>query len=238
MNEIGTTNQKMRESWLDKTLKNIPRDSKILDAGAGELQYKKFCEHLNYFSQDFGQYDGKGNAEGLQTKKFDNSKLDILSDITKIPAEDASFDAIMCIEVLEHILEPIKAIKELSRLLKVNGKLLITAPFCSLTHFAPYHFSTGFNKYFYEEAFKTSGFKILEIIPNGNYYEYIAQEIRRLPSIIKKYSGCKINIFERIFIKLILSILNKYNKKDKGGVKRIIVFWLPCFSSKSKIINS
>jgi len=187
MNKIGTTNQKTRENWLEKALKNISPGLKILDAGAGELQYKKFCEHLDYFSQDFGQYDGKGNTEGLQTKKWDNSKLDIISDITKIPVKDASFDAIMCVEVLEHIIEPIKTIEEFARLLKSDGKLIITAPFCSLTHFAPYHFYTGFNKYFYKEILEMNGFKILEITPNGNYYEYMAQEIRRLPSMIKNY---------------------------------------------------
>lgn len=37
MNQIGTTNQKRREIWLEKTLKNIPHGAKILDAGAGEL---------------------------------------------------------------------------------------------------------------------------------------------------------------------------------------------------------
>lgn len=214
-NKIGTTNKENREIWLEKTLKNIQNGHAILDAGAGELQYKKFCNHLKYTSQDFGKYDGKGNNNGLQIGNWDNSKLDIVSDISSIPRKDNSFDAIMCIEVLEHIPHPDKAIQEFSRLLKNDGKLIITAPFCSLTHFAPYHFYTGFNKYFYKEILKINGFKILEIIPNGNYYEYLAQESRRLPEIIKKYSNSNINIFEKILIGLILIMLNKYNKKEK-----------------------
>lgn len=130
----------------------------------------------------------------------------------------------MCVEVLEHIIEPVKAIKEFARLLKPDGKLIITAPFGSLTHFAPYHFSTGFNKYFYEQVLKKNGFKILEITPNGNYYEYVAQEIRRLPQIIQKYSSCKINIFEKTLMKLVLSVLNKYSKKDMGGSSELLCF--------------
>ena len=216
-NTIGTNNLNNREIWLKKTLEKIPNKNSILDAGAGELQYKKFCNHLEYTSQDFGEYNGEGNNEALQTKSWDNSKLDIISDISSIPREDKSFDAIMCIEVFEHIPYPNEALKEFSRLLKKNGKLIITAPFCSLTHFAPYHFSTGFNKYFYEEALTANGFRILELTPNGNYYEYLAQEARRLPDIIQKYSNSKINIFEKILIYLILKVLNKYNKKDKGS---------------------
>lgn len=213
-NGIGADNKKLRDNWVEAILKKIPKGGSILDAGAGEMPYKIFCNHLNYTSQDFAKYDGEGNQTGLQTGSFDNSKLDIISDISSIPRKNESFDAIMCTEVLEHVPDPNRIIKEFSRLLKKNGKLIITAPFCSLTHFAPYHFSTGFNKYFYEEVLKTNEFKILEIIPNGNYFEYIAQEIRRLPSIAMRYSNHKTNYIEKIFFKLMLVILNKYNKKD------------------------
>ena len=147
---IGTNNEVTRLKWLAETLKRIPQGSRILDAGAGELAQKKYCAHLNYISQDFAKYDGKGNNTGLQTQDWDNSKIDIVSDITSIPQPDASFDAIMCVEVFEHLPDPIAAIKEFSRLLRKNGTLILTAPFCSLTHFAPYHFYSGFNKYYYE----------------------------------------------------------------------------------------
>ena len=134
----GRNNKATRDLWLEKTLSDIPKKSKILDVGAGELRYKKYCKHLEYVSQDFGQYDGKGDSKGLQTEKWDNSKLDIISDITNIPVSDASFDAIMCIEVFEHIPDPIKAIKEFSRILKQGGGAnfdcsnLLTYPFCSI----------------------------------------------------------------------------------------------------------
>lgn len=120
-NGVGSRNEIIREEWLKNALKGIPAGLKILDAGAGELKYKKFCQHLDYISQDFGQYDGKGNQIGLQMKEWDNSKLDIVSDITKIPVENESFDAVMCVEVFEHLPEPAKAVTEFSRILKKMG---------------------------------------------------------------------------------------------------------------------
>ena len=140
------TNQPVRQEWIRTTLAKIPPGLKLLDAGAGESTYKPFCSHLEYIAQDFGEYDGKGEV-GLQTGVWDNSKLDIKSDITAIPLSDGSVDAIMCTEVFEHIPDPIGAIREFSRLVRPGGYLLITAPFCSLTHFAPYHFYTGFNRF-------------------------------------------------------------------------------------------
>lgn len=211
---VGTSNEETRVKWIEETLKKIPAGSLLLDAGAGESQFKKFCGHLNYVSQDFGQYTGTGDT-GLQTGTWDNSKLDIVSDITAIPRPDTSFDAIMCTEVFEHIPDPISAMKEFSRLLKKDGYLLITAPFTSLTHFAPYHFASGFNRYFYEHHLASFGFEILDLQMNGNYFEFIAQEIRRIKQVSKKYSGKKVNLLDKIFIHLPLFTLQKLSKADK-----------------------
>lgn len=60
-----------------------------------------------------------------------------------------------------------------------GGILLLTAPFCSLTHFAPYHYSTGFNIFWYEKHLEEYGFTLIEKERNGDYYSYILQEIKR-----------------------------------------------------------
>jgi len=210
---IGHENLSNREIWLKSKIDKIPNGFSILDAGAGELQYKKYCTHLKYTSQDFCQYDGTGDEKGLQMDKFDTSKIDIVGDITNIDVQDETFDAVMCIEVLEHVPDPISAMKELTRVLKKGGTLIITAPFCSLTHFSPYHFATGFNKYFYLHHLKES-FEIKEIETNGNYYQYIAQELNRIPLIAKEYSKVEISKKDKLIIELAKGVLNKLNKKE------------------------
>ena len=65
---------------------------------------------------------------------------------------------------------------------------MLTAPFCSLTHFVPYHYTTGFNKYWFNWVLDKYGFEIESISSNGNYFEYIAQELRRLEGVINYYS--------------------------------------------------
>jgi len=215
--DIGKRNQQTRDEWLEKTLKSIPAGSRILDAGAGTQQYKKLCKHLQYVSQDFAQYDGAGDSAGLQINNFDYGNLNIISDINSIPEPDASFDAIMCTEVLEHVPNPILAIKEFSRLLKSGGALILTAPFCSLTHFSPYHFFSGFNAYWYKKHLPEYEFKILHLIPNGNFFEFVAQELGRTESIAKRYSGKRTRLHEKIAILILKNMLRRFSKEDTNS---------------------
>ncbi len=190
------TNEHNRAVWIRKQLVSLEDGLRLLDAGAGEQQYKNSCTHLKYVSQDFAQYKPENIPSGLQMEKWEYAKLDIISDITAIPELDGSFDAILCSEVLEHVPDPVSAIKELGRLTKPGGVLLITAPFCSLTHFAPFHFSTGFNRYFYEHHLPAMGFTIEELSFNGNYFDWLNQELGRLPSIAERYSAHTTSRFE------------------------------------------
>ena len=184
--DAGTQNLSNRQAWVKEQLLSLPAGFRVLDAGAGERQYRKYCEHLRYVSQDFNQYDGAGNGHGLQTGGWDTSGIDIVSDIATIPEPDASFDAILCTEVFEHLPDPVPALREFGRLVRPGGVLIVTAPFNSLTHFAPYHFSTGFSRYWYEHHLPLGGFSIVSISPNGNYVDYISQELRRCAGFFKK----------------------------------------------------
>lgn len=74
--------------------------------------FKKNTE-INYYSAD-----------------YENEFLaDFQIDITNISSAADSFDLIICYHILEHIVEDIKAMKELHRVLKPNGRLLIQTPF-------------------------------------------------------------------------------------------------------------
>lgn len=217
MSKIGQRNWPTQLAWIEQALKQIPASSRILDAGAGQQKYKGLCSHLNYVAQDFARYDGKGDGTGMQDGSWDQTDLDIVSDITSIPEPDGSFDAIMCTEVFEHLPNPIAAIKEFARLLKPGGQLILTAPFCSFTHQAPYHFYSGFNRYFYQTHLTAYGFDIVDIQANGTFFEYIAQGIRYIPNVARRYSQSKPRIWESLAIKVVLTMLERFDAKDRGS---------------------
>src|SRR5881296_1458986 len=111
MSEVGRQNESNRRGWIETALKQIPAGSRILDAGAGEQQFKRFCTHLRYVAQDFARYDGKGDGRGLQMAEWNQKGLDIVCDITAIPEPDGCFDVILCTEVFEHLPNPLLALK-------------------------------------------------------------------------------------------------------------------------------
>ena len=180
---IKNINEINRQAWLQQILSALPQGSRILDAGAGELKNRQYCGHLDYVSQDFCQYQGTGGGspdEGLQNHGWDTTGIDLVSEITSIPAPDGSFDAILCSEVLEHVPEPTHALDEFVRLLRPGGVMILTAPFGSNVHMAPYHYCSGFSKYWYEYHLPQRGFCIQYLTANGDWYALLLQEITRL----------------------------------------------------------
>lgn len=205
-------NSTIRDEWVKNSLKKIPKGSILLDAGCGTQQYKKYCSHLTYKSQDFGEYDGKGTGEGLQISKWEYGKLDYIGNIWEIAEKDEFFDAILCTEVFEHIPYPDQTIKEFSRLLKQGGKLLLTAPFCSIPHMEPYYHFNGFSRDFYIYFANKYNLKIISIETNGNAFDFVAQELIRtssfVPSRILKF------FYRMVMFTTIIPLLRFFSKRD------------------------
>jgi SAM-dependent methyltransferase len=172
-----------RDSWVKHKASLIPDGAKVLDAGAGQCQYKRFLLHTNYQAQDFAQY--QGNHEGPLQESWHYPELDYICDITKIPVDDDAFDAVLCTEVLEHVPDPIAALKELCRVTCEGGQLLISAPLGSGVHQEPYHFFGGFSPYFYQKYLPDFGCEIVEIKPLGGLFRSVAQEIHRAARILQ-----------------------------------------------------
>tara|TARA_X000000950_G_C13915358_1_gene660751 strand:- start:5144 stop:5860 length:717 start_codon:yes stop_codon:yes gene_type:complete len=166
---------KNRISWAQMVASSIENDSIVLDVGAGTCLFKENFKHCKYLSQDF-----------IQLKDQPYGDIDIVSDITSIPLKDDYADVVFCTEVLEHLPEPIKAIKEFHRLLKSKGKLIITAPLGSGQHQKPFHFYGGYTRFFYEKFLNEIGFEIEVIENNGSIYGHIIEKIWRTSENVSK----------------------------------------------------
>lgn len=203
LNYLLNFSQKTTEDFIIKTARQeIKSGSKILDAGAGSVKYKKFFPDCVYKTQDFKQY----------------GDIDYISDITNIPVEESSFDAIICTEVLEHLSRPDLAIKEFSRILKESGNLYLTAPLMSGIHQSPYHFYGGFSRFWYLKYLNEYGFKEIDIKPKKGFFAFYGQETLRAMLYIIKSKKWGYKVFTPLAVLLILILVPLFFYLDKKNL--------------------
>lgn len=162
-----------RDRWVAEQAKQLPVGCKVLDVGAGSCPYRHLFDHCEYRTQDVALLHGE------QLRHGGYGQIDYVGDATAIPAPDGEFDAVLCTEMLEHHPEPIRVVKELARILKPGGILLLTAPLGSGIHQEPYHFYGGYTPYWYEKFLTEAGFGQITIEANEGFYRFFSQESLR-----------------------------------------------------------
>jgi len=178
-NDLNNVNKRI--IFIKNELKKIPNDMKILDAGCGSQRYKKYCNHLEYYGQDFAQYDipNKNMIGGKIIDSYKYGELNYIGNIWEIEEKDSFFDVILCTEVFEHIPYPNETLIEFTRLLKPGGRLILTAPSNCLRHMDPYFFYSGFSDRWWENFLIENGLDIEKIENVGDYYSWLKVEIAR-----------------------------------------------------------
>lgn len=116
-----------RLDFIRKNLQaSLPPNGTVLDVGCGNgiisLQLGK--DGFNIKGIDVSE---KAIEKARATNPFPNVRFEV-ADADKLKAGGESFDAIICSEVLEHLNQPARLLKELVPILKDNGILLVTVP--------------------------------------------------------------------------------------------------------------
>jgi len=105
---------------------------RILDVGCGNSPFRPL---LNPLVTTYQGIDVK------EAKSFGYCNPDTLYHDGKImPFPDASFDGLLCTEVLEHIADPRQTIREMYRVLKPGACGYITIPWSARFHYQPFDY--------------------------------------------------------------------------------------------------
>ena len=88
---------------------------------------------------------------------------------------------------------------------------------------APYHFASGFNRYFYNTHLPKNGFEVIELQENGNFFEYLAQELRRLRGVATRYAQDALDQDESDAVHTVLTALQRFSGRDVGS-KELLCF--------------
>jgi SAM-dependent methyltransferase len=65
---------------------------------------------------------------------------DVFADAAALPLADASMDGVVCLEVLEHVPDPARVLREIARVLKPGASAWLSMPFLYPVHDAPFDF--------------------------------------------------------------------------------------------------
>lgn len=185
LTDVG--NEEARSTWVADQLGSAAAQypgGSILDVGAGERPYKGCAEGLglSYRSHDFAEYDGLGDCDGLQCGSWEVSGHDLVCDVLEIPDSFAS-DIVLCTEVLEHVPDAVRAFQALVRITKPGGILIVTVPFLSLMHQAPFWFQSGLSPYWFEYWAGSLGVEVQQLLVSGDYVDLMRQEIGRMSGV-------------------------------------------------------
>jgi len=125
-------------------------NGKVLDVGCGSQPYKNKINHTEYVSLEYDTPENRASK-----------KADFFYDGHHFPFPDNVFDSVLATQVFEHVFNPQAFMKELNRVLKPGGKLLLTVPFVWDEHEQPYDFAR-YSSFGIASILKTNGFRILE----------------------------------------------------------------------------
>ena len=101
----------VRKPLLDWLAGQDVRGLRVLDVGCGDRPY----EALLAGAAEIVAFDVPGNPHA-----------DLHGSIDAIPVENASFDVVLCLQVLEHVADPPAAVRELRRAVRPGGRVLLS----------------------------------------------------------------------------------------------------------------
>ena len=142
-------------------LKNAPLiQGKILDYGCGRKPYRNLFPQVKEYTGADIHNSGYPSSQSSADIFFEDA----------LPFKDKHFDAVLCFEVLEHIFTPEESLKDIHRVLKPGGKLMLSVPFFCNEHEIPYDYGR-YTYYGLKHLLNKHGFSLLTSQKVGTFWE-------------------------------------------------------------------
>lgn len=129
----------------------LKMQGRMLDVGCGT---KPYCPLFTLAS----------GYDGLEIDTPENrvaKRADFFYDGNTFPFEDASYDGVICNQVLEHVFNPDQFLHEILRVLKPGGNLLLTIPFVWDEHEQPWDYAR-YSSFGLRSLLERNGFVVVE----------------------------------------------------------------------------
>lgn len=148
--------------YLKRSMKRASKNSIrgiCVDIGAGNSPYKRYLSVDKYISID---------QEDTRAVSYQKNIHSINADAKELPFNPNEIDTVLLNQVLEHVFEYEKVLSEIHRVLKEDGKLIISIPFIFHVHSEPNDYFR-FSEYGIKKLLLSKGFKIVDFEYNGYF---------------------------------------------------------------------
>lgn len=172
-------------------------DVRVLDVGAGSVVEKNRRAGQYALADKYAQLVKQRGYFGTDVQAGDNVMF--VADAHLLPIADASLDGVIMVSVLEHLYDPIRAVDQISRVLKPGGVFFSYAPF-----YHPYHASPHDYFRFTEQGYRylLRDFSSVKLVSGGNYVA-VANDV-----ISHAFGGSRIGRgLARVFVEAPMSLL-------------------------------
>lgn len=122
----------------------------LLDVGCGSKPYQGLFPVPRYVGLDIDSETAR--KRGVADAFYDG---------TRFPFGDGEFQSVLCNQVLEHVFQPEPFLREIRRVLKPGGRLLLTVPFVWDEHEQPHDFAR-YSSFGLHALLERNGFRVLE----------------------------------------------------------------------------
>ena len=120
-------------------------------------------------------------------------RADYFYDGNAFPFEDASFDGVICNEVLEHVFNPDQFLREIFRVLKPSGDLLLSVPFVWDEHEQPWDYAR-YSSFGLKNLLERNGFVVVEQRKTNANAQVLFQLVNAYLYKILLTSNAKVNL--------------------------------------------
>lgn len=138
---------------------------RVLDFGCGAKPY----EQLFNLAEEYIGVDIEDSGHN-----HEDSKVDLFWDGVSLPFEDNYFDSVVSFEVFEHVFNPSEVFKEIRRVLKPGGTLLMSTPFIYGEHEQPFDFAR-YTSFGIKHMLEINDFNVIEAKKTGSFHSVAIQ---------------------------------------------------------------